>query len=42
MAHWLEAPDAVKPSNLMTTFIKDGAIQPQQAQNLAAYLESLK
>lgn len=42
MEHWLEAPNEVKPGNLMTTFIKDGQISPQTAQQLAAYLESLK
>lgn len=42
MAHWLQAPDTMKPGNLMTTFIHNGQLSQQQVQDLTAYLESLK
>ncbi len=42
MEHWLRAPNDVKPGNYMTTMITNGMVSAQQAQDLAAYLASLK
>jgi cytochrome c2 len=42
MTHWLSAPNAMKPGNMMTIFIHDGQLPPQEVQDLTAYLESLK
>ena len=42
MVQWLEEPDTIKPGNYMTTFIHNGQLTQQQAQDLTAYLESLK
>ncbi len=39
---WLADPDAVKPGNLMSTFIHKGQLPPQEVQDLTAYLESLQ
>lgn len=39
---WLHEPNTVKPGNMMTAFIHNGQLPPQQVQDLTAYLESLK
>jgi cytochrome c oxidase subunit 2 len=41
-SRWLADPNAIKPGNLMTTFIHKGQLPPQEIQALTAYLESLK
>lgn len=42
LVHWIEEPNKLKPGNYMTTFIHDGQVSPQDARDIAAYLESLK
>ncbi len=39
---WLEDPASVKPGNYMSTVIKKGTLTPEEAHQLAVFLESLK
>jgi len=39
---WLTDPGAVKPGNYMSTVIKKGTLSPDEAHQLAVFLESLK